>query len=168
MYNVGDIVPFEGKLYRIVQNQLGTCEGCSLFNYNEDASRCYGINHLVQNRCRKKIYVEIKDMKKSDLQTGMIVKTKGGHRFFVFRKGEEIVLFNNDYYFENALQDDLTNSANSNLNIVEVFQPEQIRSLSDMLTTRNLIWKREEIVELTLQDIADKFNINVDKLRIKE
>lgn len=107
-------------------------------------------------------------MKKSDLQTGMVVKTKDGHIFFVFRKGEEIVLFNNDCYCGEALQDDLTNSTNPNLNIVEIFQPEQIRSLSGMLTTRNLIWKREETVELTLQEIADKFNISIDKLRIKE
>lgn len=54
MYNIGDVIPFKGKLYRIVQKEDGTCMGCSLFNHNGNTSRCQGINHLVQNRCSKK------------------------------------------------------------------------------------------------------------------
>lgn len=170
MYNIGDIVPFKGKLYRIVSSESGTCEGCSLFDHavTADIKMCNGINDLVHNRCSKKIYVEIKDMKKSDLQTGMVVQTKSGHRFFVFRQGEKVNLFNNQNYCGKSLQDDLTNSADSNLDIVEVFQPEKIYHLAATLATNNSIWKREETVELTLQDIANKFNVSVDKIRIKE
>jgi hypothetical protein len=64
--------------------------------------------------------------------------------------------------------DDLTNKGSSGINIVKIFQPIEARSLSALLECDNCIWERPKEIVLTLQEIADKFGLKPEQIRIKE
>ena len=65
----------------------------------------------------------------------------------------------------NTFNNNLTCDCNPNINIVAVYKTKP-NSLYTMLETTDLIWKRPEEVTLTMQEIADKFGIPVEQLKI--
>lgn len=113
-------------------------------------------------------------MKKEDLKTGMVVMYRDGEKAIVFKnsvfKGRNILAGNCMWTEFEDFNNDLTCKNDKGCDIFKVFKP-QGRAFLGVLEDKylELIWEREpEIKELTMQQIADKFDIPVDQLRIKE
>jgi len=99
-------------------------------------------------------------MKKSDLKTGMRVKTRNGNIYLVVKDvdatlygHQDVALVNNNgFILLDDYNEDLTDNCNSNYDIVEVFQItwDANSLLSDSflnLDERFSIWKREEYTD---------------------
>ena len=99
-------------------------------------------------------------MKKSDLKTGMRVKTRNGNIYLVVKDvdatlygHQDVALVNNNsFILLDDYNEDLTDNSNSNYDIVEVFQItwDANSLLSDSflnLDERFSIWKREEYTD---------------------
>lgn len=110
-------------------------------------------------------------MKKSDLKPGMVVENKQGVRFLVAEMNSELFLLGH-HGFDNLCnyKEDFTNTTSELLSICKIYQPKDGNSFETLLTSRkgDLIWKRPEEVILTMQEIADKFGISVEQLKIKK
>ena len=117
-----------------------------------------------------KIY---KDMKKSDLKPGMVIETREGNKALVIEVNGKLYytkwrMHNNisKYYNE-----DLTNKF-SDLDIDKVYKISQPSPLSTLLDDTDLnltlLWERPKEVELTMDEIAKKFGIEVAQLKIKK
>ena len=109
----------------------------------------------------------MKNFSKEDLKPGMVVEYKNSERRLVVDINSELNLIaNNSFAMLKDFNNDLTCNNHSDLSIVAVYTPEIIESLSTMLRAKNLVWKRPEEVTLTMQEIADKFGIPVEQLKI--
>jgi hypothetical protein len=107
-------------------------------------------------------------MKKSDLKPGMVVQYANGKKRLVTVINGELFLMGENMFSElHMFNDDLTNRGSS-LNIVKVFQPREARSLTALLQCDNCIWERPKETVLTMQEIANKFGIPVEQIRIKK
>lgn len=107
----------------------------------------------------------MKNFSKEDLKPGMVVEYKSGERRLVVEINGELSLISNGMFAElNTFNNDLTHDR-TNINIVAVYKTKP-SSLSTMLETTDLIWKRPEEVTLTMQEIANKFGIPVEQLKI--
>ena len=104
-------------------------------------------------------------MKKSDLRTGMIGVTRDGD-LFPFVKIDGVIyriVLNTLYEFETWSYDLInTSGIGSCWDIVKVY-----KTIIDYKYNTPL-WERKEQIELTLDEIADKFNIDVKQLKIKK
>ena len=110
----------------------------------------------------------MKNFSKEDLKPGMVIEYKSGEKRLVVEINGELSLISNGMFAElNNFNKDLTYDRNPHINIVAVYKTEP-DSLSRMLQTTDLIWKRPEEVTLTMQEIADKFGIQVEQLKIKK
>lgn len=108
----------------------------------------------------------MKNFSKEDLKPGMVVEYKSGEKRLVVEINGELSLISNGMFAElNSFNKDLTHNRNPYINIVAVYETKP-SSLSTMLQTSDLIWKRPEEVTLTMQEIADKFGIPVEQLKI--
>jgi alcohol dehydrogenase YqhD (iron-dependent ADH family) len=69
-----------------------------------------------------------------------------------------------------AINDDLTARFCKSYDIMKVYglTPNPSMSRSCKTVNRPLLWERKEITELTFEEIAKKFNVPVETLRIKE
>lgn len=107
----------------------------------------------------------IKDMK-PELKTGMIVEYSDGQKRLCIEFEGKTTLIASDNFCSDAY--DMFDPAFTH--IVKVYQPYEMLDLRTMFQRPGeLIWEKpKEIKELTLQEIANKFNINVSQLRIKE
>lgn len=106
-------------------------------------------------------------MTKSELQTGMIVKTRNGRRYLVVlnHMSETDVLFKiteegrltgtwlllTDYH-QNLLYN---GEYSTDLDIMEIY------STSLLLSYTNLLWERQEVKEVTMQEVEEKFGCKV-------
>ena len=109
-------------------------------------------------------------MKKSDLKPGMVVEYANGERRLVIEFNEELYLLNNDScdYLTNYTAD-LECFYNKDFTIDKVCKPWDMRGLDSILTSKySYIWERPKSVELTMEDIAEKFGIKVTQLKIKK
>lgn len=107
-------------------------------------------------------------MKKSDLKPGMVIEYANSERRLVVTINNELYLISNNMFAKVAsFTDDLKCDANHDRDIMKVFQPEA-SSLSSLLSCNNCIWVRPKETVLTMQEIADKFGIPVEQLRIKK
>lgn len=116
--------------------------------------------------------VEDKNMfEKKDLKTGMVVKIKDGRSYKVMLNTSDgdIIVNDNGYLYLKDINDDLT-TRHLSLSIVEIYKPQDVsKSFSLNLYYFTSIWKREKpIKEVTLQEIADKFGVDVESIRVKE
>lgn len=107
-------------------------------------------------------------MKKSDLKPGMVIEYVNGERRLVVSINNELYLISSHMFATvKSFTDDLKCITNPDRNIVKVFQPEA-SSLSSLLNCNNCIWVRPKETVLTMQEIADKFGIPVEQLKIKK
>ena len=118
-------------------------------------------------------------MKKKDLIQGHIAVFRDGKLgLFV---AETFISVDNGGISLDFLTDDLLDAYNGDCDIMELYVPKcgvghnanfnfWFGKIKEILkpTYSTRVWKREEIVELTMGQIAEKFDINVDELRIKE
>lgn len=110
---------------------------------------------------------ELIQMKKSNLKPGMVVEYADGKKRLVTTVNGKLFLMGVDMFSELDNFDENLISKTRGLNIMRVFQPKEPRSLTSLLGCDNCIWERQETV-LTMQEIADKFGIPVEQLRIKK
>ena len=116
-------------------------------------------------------------MKKSDLETGHVVQTRNGEFYTVFLN-HALNHANNsiineggwcslDHYTEGISVKHVYFS--SQYDIIEVFKPE---SPLDTMSHKKLksIWRREEeeIIELTIDQIAEKYGKEPSQIKIKK
>jgi hypothetical protein len=120
---------------------------------------------------------EVINMKKSDLKTGMLVKTRGGERLIVFLNscgGEDYLVDNTHAYLNLAsYSDDLIifpKNVFFDIKTIYGFIDGNRRSsyFSFSIEKRKILWDRKEEYLVTMQQIADKFGINVENLKIKK
>jgi hypothetical protein len=110
---------------------------------------------------------EINNMKKSDLKVGMLVEYRDGQRRMIMPYGlvdqTGIKCHTLESYYE-----DLKHAFDDKvLDIVKVYDV-LLEGFDFECRHRKLLWERKETVELTLEEIADKFGVDVDKLKIKK
>jgi hypothetical protein len=108
-------------------------------------------------------------MRKSDLKPGMVVEYANGERRLVVTINNDLYLISRASFADvKSFNDDLTCDSDPKINIVKVFQPKEAASLSSLLDCSNCIWERPKEIVLTMQEIADKFGIPVEQLKIKK
>jgi hypothetical protein len=102
------------------------------------------------------------------LRSGMIVEYVSGERRLVTDLMGRLVLISEDGFQPlSDYNEDLIIDAcpYTTINKVGVSEP---YCLEVMLTRATIIWERPKEVELTMEEIAEKFNISVEQLRIKK
>lgn len=108
-------------------------------------------------------------MKKSDLKPGMVVEYASGEKRLVVTINAKLYLISRASFADvKSFNDDLTCSGNSGINIVKIYLPREAASLSALFECKNCIWERPKETVLTMQEIADKFGIPVEQIRIKK
>lgn len=111
-------------------------------------------------------------MKKSDLRIGYLCETRSGILKMLMPTQEGKVLIDSEGYYTpfTSLKDDLTTMFSEKYDIFRVWGWQLLKSkaLDFSVEDRELLWERKEEVELTLDDIAKKFNIDVSQLKIKK
>ena len=108
-------------------------------------------------------------MKKSDLKPGMVVEYASGEKRLVVTINAELYLISRaSFAVIKSFNEDLTCNSDPKMNIVKVYQPKEAASLSTLLQCNNCIWERPKETVLTMQEIADKFGIPVEQLKIKK
>ena len=113
------------------------------------------------------------NMQKSNIKSGMSVKLRGGEMGLIVDVfGKRIIQFENNWanFDENYNQDLKAVNADIRWDIMEVYRIFDYDCVirKNLCKPENLIWKREEVTELTMQEIADKFGVSINSLRIKE
>lgn len=99
----------------------------------------------------------MKQLKGIDLVAGMVIITENGYRYVVF----PVNITNQKFAFANITKGGWTSRIKEN-NIIEIKTPPE----SDIINSGVTIWKRS--CELTMKEIAEKFGIPVEELRIKK
>lgn len=114
-------------------------------------------------------------MKKQDIQLGMIIEYHCGKKALVISVNDEILFSDNNGYMRlKDYDDDLLvidrHEDTDKWDIDKVFKVTLGCSLDTMLSGEflKLFWERQKEVELTLDEIAEKFGIPVKNLKIKK
>lgn len=108
-----------------------------------------------------------KEFGMNKLEVGMIVEYKSGERRLVLSDSKGNLFLSGIYGFKQTIF--------NFINKLEIYKVYKIRSnsvtLHDLLVNGKgleLIWEKSKEVELTMQEIADKFGISVKQLKIKK
>lgn len=113
-----------------------------------------------------------KEFTKDDLKVGMLVVVRCGYKYLVAKNDNEGMFFTNeDGWTEyNTKHNDMRSTMCEDFDIIKVYSmPSKNRDAFNYSTeNRTLLFERKEPKELTMQEIADKFGIPVDQLKIKK
>ena len=140
---------------------------CEYYSYKEFVSKFFDesdieIGMLVE-------FNKLIKMKKSDLKPGMVIEYANKEKRLVVTINAELYLISRASFMNiKSYNEDLICNSDPKLNIVKVYQPKEAASLSTLLLCNNCIWKRPKETVLTMQEIADKFGIPVEQLKIKK
>lgn len=152
-------------------NVLSIIRGEVLYIDNDKILTFSGLGCLDSNKQYYKLvtFNELIQMKKSDLKPGMVVEYASGDKRLVTAINNELFLMGERRFcgLEN-FNDDLTFSDNPDINIVKIYQPKEASGLNTLLECKKCIWERPKETVLTMQEIADKFGIPVEQLKIKQ
>ena len=113
-------------------------------------------------------------MTKSELKTGMVVKRRNGDKYMVLLDTPHgnIFIRRNGWCSMEEFEDDLHAVGSEKFDIVAVYRPdERLQMTHEYCDTQKCIWRRSEIKEVkevTLAEIAEKFGVDVEDIRIKE
>ena len=118
---------------------------------------------------------------KSDLKTGMLVKTRNGELKVCIKdylgRGDDLFIGTHWSDIKTGYNDDLTANweGSRDWDIMEVWEPNYnvaltaiIAEPSKLSQKATCIMQRVEVVELTLKDVAEKFGLRVEQVRIKD
>lgn len=131
--------------------------------------------HQIHQSTEIKLNIKTeKDMKKSDLKSGMIVELRNGDRAICMtgcdtkRYGKDTTCFINEKGFigANSLNDDLTNKELSKYDIMKIYYDGHITNDVFKMTNSELLWIRPEPIQLTISEIEKKLNIEKGTLKI--
>ena len=118
-------------------------------------------------------------MKKSDLKSKMCVELRNGERYMVV---DDVLLKKNGFHMLKNYNEDLKHSLFSDYDIIKVYKgvnlfinfTNDLGIAGDILNFNfeddgifELLWDKETL-ELTLDEIAQKFNVDVSKIKIKK
>lgn len=113
-------------------------------------------------------------MRVPELKSGMIVRLRNNGKRIVIGRHDNMVTLAAIHVGIYEIEYDalLKNSADKSQDIMRVFIPTSKTPLFLLLDPTDfedlkLIWERPEIVEVTMQEVADKFGIPLEELRIK-
>lgn len=115
-----------------------------------------------------------KEIEKSDFIDGMVVKLRDGSKRITIWTGTNMVLSGIDTFsYISGLDDSLKSKITPEHDIMKVYKVSSGADLHTLLEDNEdhgltLIWERSEVVEVTMQEVADKLGIPVENLRIKE
>ena len=127
------------------------------------------LKYHEKNNCKVVVFNELIQMKKSDLKPGMVVEYANCEKRLVVTINAELYLISRaSFAVIKSFNEDLTCNSDPKMNIVKVYQPKEAASLSTLLQCNNCIWERPKEIVLTMQEIADKFGIPVEQLKIKK
>lgn len=127
------------------------------------------LEYREKNNYKVVVFNELIQMKKSDLKPGMVVEYASGEKRLVVTINNELYLISRASFADvKSFNDDLTCSNNPDINIVKIYLPREAASLSALFECKNCIWERQKETVLTIQEIADKFGIPVEQLKIKK
>ena len=120
----------------------------------------------------KEKYIETEDLRRL-LQPGLIVRTRNNDRFILIKGTDTVFLSGKNAWISMSnIKEDLINEFNSDYDIMEIYQSNLGFNADFYLDTdiayKVTVWKREETVELTLDEIANKFGIDIKQLKIKK
>lgn len=115
-------------------------------------------------------------MKKSDLKLGMVVEYRCGEKALVISVNDEVLFSDNNGfmrlkdYNDDLLVIDRHNDSDDKWDIDKIFKVTLGCSINTMLKGCFLkpLWERQKEVELTMDEIAEKFGIPVKNLKIKK
>jgi len=155
----------------------GVCKGETVYYFNEGmCGHIHGVQDytiLEWSDFRKE-----KEMTKSELKTGMVVECRIGDKCMVLLdtpKGD-ILLQEDVWLCMGNYKDDMRNTIDGDFDIIAVYEPQ--RYVCEMLrrnwNDQKCIWRRsevkevKEVKEVTLSEIAEKFGVDVEDIRIKE
>ena len=109
---------------------------------------------------------------KDDLKIGYVVQLRNGDYEIVINSFKGVVFMNmGSYSYLNSYEKDLKcNGLLEKYDVIKVwgFANDVIQSLFIGTISRELLWERKEPKELTMQEIADKFGVDVKDLKIKK
>ena len=159
------------KYPRFSEHLTETC-----YNFNDD-SYCYKNWYKIHGHTILKWenFME-KEFTLSDLKVGMLIENRGGERYIVAETIDgQLIGTNEDGFTElKNYNADMTfmwkGGEYRYCDIIKVYsKPKRnIKFYTYDTTNRDLLFQRKEPKELTMQEIADKFNIPVDQLKIKK
>ena len=113
-----------------------------------------------------------KEFTKDDLNVGMLVVVRCGYKYLVAKNDNEGMFFTNeDGWTEcKTKHNNMKSAVCEDFDIMKVYSmPSRNRDAFNYSTeNRKLLFERKEPKELTMQEIADKFGIPVDQLKIKK
>jgi hypothetical protein len=116
-------------------------------------------------------------MRKNDLKTGMVIETRDGCRGIVLlgtKDGDVIGGCGENWeegYWKpmSDLREDLKGSVEGDSDIMKIYVPNSNRNYGSLKEMGlNKIWGRVDQVELTMDEIAAKFGVEVNNLKIKK
>lgn len=155
--------------------------------YSHTNETCYGFNdgefssmsYYKRNDYKILKWEDFMENKftKRDLRTGMLIENRIGDLYIVGEsvEGHKILAGNpgRGFYWLSDFEDNLLNKSmyyNEDADIMKVYSLSQFHSHNYSLNKggRRILFERKETVELTLDEIADKFGIRVEDLKIKK
>lgn len=153
--------------------------GFSYSEYGEFLSFEYdSCSYVSEDSVSKDLTLNTDNFTINDLKPGMIVETyRSGFGLIMLNAKNELILVGKNIYTEGSINKcynlDLTakHSYNNNLNIKAIYYLKKGVFLNEYLFDKdnlNLIWKRSETLELSIDEIAKKFNVDPSLIRIKK
>lgn len=104
-------------------------------------------------------------MKKSDLRSGMVVKTKEGMKYLLIEAREELILVGKEEWTTlRHYRDDLLHDIYNDLDIVEIYATNH-GTFNDMIEFGRLIWKRENKKKMTVSQIEKELGYEIEIVR---
>lgn len=174
---VGDVFKHNDATLKVVKT-CGGCVDCFFDNKPGCGDRIRDITgncskmYREDKNCVSFIKIEENMFTKDDLKTGMIVEYKSGEKRLVIRDGIDILTSGDDGWTSLDNYNETLESCSGTTTIVKVYEGYTTDKAGTVDSKLNypgdLIWERPAKVELTLEQIAEKFNIPVDSLRIKD
>ena len=130
----------------------------------------------MPRRITKPVANKTNKFSKSDLESGMHIKLRKEDDWRIVLLGtyEGDILLNeegDDYLYLKDYNEDLTDQFDSQFDIVQVVRPcpRDILSPGRWSVCRpDYLYNREDTVEVSMEEIAEKFGVDVKRLRIKE
>ena len=110
-------------------------------------------------------------MTKKELKTGMVVEYRSGAKRMVLLDTPIGNAFVGDDGWTDLdnYRDNLCHKFNKWIDVVAVYEPCCILQMAPSFwDNQECIWRRSEVKEVTLSEIAEKFGVSVENIRVKE
>lgn len=114
---------------------------------------------------------EEKEMTKKELKTGMLAEYRDGDKRMVLLDTPvgDVLISDTGWGDLDNHRDDLCHEFDEQLDIVALYEPRYKGQMAQLSwDEQKCIWRRSEVKEVTLSEIAEKFGVSVENIRVKE